>query len=41
MIVATVDCKYFSRLKRLYHQMPDPKYGILMGACTVGGGPYF
>jgi len=30
-----------SRLKRLYHQMPDPKYVIAMGACTVGGGPYF
>ena len=21
--------------------MPDPKYVIAMGACTVGGGPYF
>src|SRR6185503_2287045 len=30
-----------SRFKRLYHQMPDPKYVIAMGACTVGGGPYF
>src|SRR5688572_19520968 len=30
-----------SRVKRLYHQMPDPKYVIAMGACTVGGGPYF
>ena len=28
-------------MKRLYHQMPDPKYVIAMGACTVGGGPYF
>src|SRR4028119_2260906 len=30
-----------SRVKRLYHQMPDPKYVIAMGACTVGGGPFF
>ena len=22
-------------------QMPDPKFVIAMGACTVGGGPYF
>src|SRR5437016_11974732 len=42
MIVAgTVNYKMASRGKRLYHQMPDPKYVIAMGACTVGGGPYF
>jgi NADH-quinone oxidoreductase subunit B len=42
MIVAgTVTYKMASRLKRLYHQMPEPKYVIAMGACTVGGGPYF
>ena len=40
MIVAgTVNYKMASRVKRLYHQMPDPKYVIAMGACTVGGGP--
>src|SRR5881275_3798441 len=42
MIVAgTVTYKMASRVKRLYEQMPDPKYVIAMGACTVGGGPYF
>jgi NADH-quinone oxidoreductase subunit B len=42
MIVAgTVNYKMASRVKRLYHQMADPKYVIAMGACTVGGGPYF
>ena len=41
MIVAgTVTHKMASRLKRLYNQMPDPKYVIAMGACAVGGGPY-
>jgi len=30
-----------SRVRRLYNMMPDPKYVIAMGACTVGGGPYF
>jgi len=42
MIVAgTVNYKMASRVKRLYHQMAEPKYVIAMGACTVGGGPYF
>jgi NADH-quinone oxidoreductase subunit B len=42
MIVAgTVNYKMASRVRRLYNQMPDPKYVIAMGACTVGGGPYF
>jgi NADH-quinone oxidoreductase subunit B len=29
-----------SRIRRLYNQMPDPKYVLAMGACAVGGGPY-
>jgi len=38
MIVAgTVTYKMASRLKRLYNQMPEPKYVMAMGACTVGG----
>ena len=42
MIVAgTVTYKMASRVRRLYEQMPEPKYVIAMGACTVGGGPYF
>ena len=42
MIVAgTVTFKMARRVQRLYEQMPDPKYVIAMGACTVGGGPYF
>ena len=42
MIVAgTVTYKMASRIRRLYEQMPDPKYVIAMGACTVAGGPYF
>ncbi len=42
MIVAgTVTFKMASRVKRLYNQMPEPKYVMAMGACTVGGGPYF
>ena len=42
MIVAgTVTYKMAGRVRRLYNQMPDPKYVMAMGACTVGGGPYF
>jgi NADH-quinone oxidoreductase subunit B len=42
MIVAgTVTFKMSSRVRRLYEQMPEPKYVMAMGACTVGGGPYF
>ena len=42
MIVAgTVTFKMASRIRRLYNQMPEPKYVMAMGACTVGGGPYF
>ena len=41
MIVAgTVTHKMAPRLVRLYEQMPEPKYVMAMGACTIGGGPY-
>jgi NADH-quinone oxidoreductase subunit B len=41
MIVAgTVNHKMAPRVVRLFDQMPEPKYVIAMGACTVGGGPY-
>ena len=42
MIVAgTVNAKMAQVVRKLYDQMPDPKYVLAMGACTVGGGPYF
>jgi len=41
MIVAgTVTHKMAPRVRRLYDQMPEPKYVIAMGACVVKGGPY-
>ena len=42
MIVAgTVTAKMARRLKRIYDQMPEPKWVMAMGSCAIGGGPYF
>ncbi|MAW61334.1 MAG: NADH-quinone oxidoreductase subunit B [Planctomycetes bacterium] len=41
MVVAgTVNFKMGERVKRLYDQMPGPKYVMALGACATGGGPY-
>lgn len=36
----TITMKMAPALVRLYEQMPDPKYVIAMGACTITGGMF-
>jgi NADH-quinone oxidoreductase subunit B len=42
MIVAGTICiKMGECMKKLYAQMPDPKYVIAMGNCAIGGGIFY
>jgi NADH-quinone oxidoreductase subunit B len=41
VVAGTIVNKMAPVLKRLYDQMPDPKYVIAMGACAISGGPFF
>lgn len=41
MIVAgTVTHKMADVMKKLYDQMPEPKWVVAMGACAISGGPF-
>lgn len=41
ILAGTITRKMQPAVKRLYEQMPDPKYVIAMGNCTVSGGIFY
>lgn len=40
MVAGTITHKMAPVLKRLYDQMPDPKYVVAVGGCAICGGPF-
>ena len=40
MITGTVTKKMAPQVVRIYNQIPEPKYVLAMGACSISGGPF-
>lgn len=40
IVAGTITSKMAPVLRRLYDQIPEPKYVIAMGACAITGGPF-
>ena len=41
IVAGTISYKMAPVLKRLYNQMPEPRFVIAMGACSISGGPFY
>jgi NADH-quinone oxidoreductase B subunit len=41
ILAGTITKKMQPAIKRLYEQMPDPKYVVAMGNCTITGGIFY
>jgi NADH-quinone oxidoreductase subunit B len=40
IVAGTVSEKMVPLLRRLWDEMPDPKWALALGSCASGGGPY-
>jgi len=41
LVTGTVTHNLAPMVKQLYEQMPEPKFVIAVGACAIGGGPFY
>lgn len=41
LVAGTLTWKMAPALKRVYEQMPEPKWVLAMGACAISGGPFY
>lgn len=41
LVAGTLTWKMAPALKRVYDQMPEPKWVLAMGACAISGGPFY
>ena len=40
LVSGTLTWKMAPVLKRIYEQMPEPKWVLAMGSCAISGGPF-